>query len=104
MRACGGTWPRWCVFARSRAYDGIDLDYEHLALTSVAAARRPGAPGAFTGVRRTCLPRRCTRAGKRCVVTVMPRTSSRPEVWRHKLIPAVYDYARIGGRGRLACG
>jgi spore germination protein len=79
--------------ARSRAYEGIDLDYEHLALTT-SPRRAARVRRAFTGfVERLCPA--LHRAGKRCVVTVMPRTSGRPTVWRHKLIPAVYDYARI---------
>jgi spore germination protein len=79
--------------ARSRAYDGIDLDYEHLALTT-SPRRAVRVRRAFAGfVERLCPA--LHRVGKRCVVTVMPRTSSRPRVWRHKLIPAVYDYARI---------
>jgi spore germination protein len=79
--------------SRSRAYDGIDIDYEHLALTS-SPARALRVRRAFTAfVEQLCPALR--RAGKTCIVTVMPRTSDRPAVWRSKLIPAVYDYARI---------
>ncbi|HEX2174685.1 MAG TPA: glycosyl hydrolase family 18 protein [Nocardioidaceae bacterium] len=79
--------------SRSRAYDGIDINYEHLALTT-SPARALRVRRVFTVfVEQLCPALR--RAGKTCIVTVMPRRSDRPAVWRSKLMPAVYDYARI---------
>jgi len=80
--------------ARSRAYAGIDIDYENLALTtSPAKAKRVRAAFSLF-VRDLCTALR--KAHKSCTVTVMPRTDDRLSVWRGKLIPAVYDYAAIG--------
>lgn len=80
--------------AREWAYDGLDLDYEHLALTTdVDRARRVRA--AFSAfVSDLCAGLR--RDGRVCSVTVMPRTSDRAQVWRGKLLPFVYDYAHLG--------
>jgi hypothetical protein len=72
---------------------GIDIDYEHLALTT--------DPRLATKVRRaftlfvTKLCPRMHALSKLCVVTVMPRTSDRLTVWRGKLIPGVYNYRAI---------
>lgn len=80
--------------ARSRAYDGIDFNYEYLALTTspAVAARVRSAYSAF--IKDVCAGLRAAR--KQCVVTVMPRTEDRYTVWRSKLIPGVYDYAALG--------
>lgn len=80
--------------ARARAYDGIDFNYEQLALTTspAVAARVRRAYSAF--IRDVCAGLRAAR--KQCVVTVMPRTDDRYSVWRSKLIPGVYDYAALG--------
>jgi spore germination protein len=79
--------------ARHR-YHGLDLDYEHMALTTSSrqAARTRAAFSAL--VRSLCAGLR--EDGRRCIVTVMPRTSDAPTVWRDELIPAVYDYAALG--------
>ena len=85
---------RLVALARSRAYDGLDLDYEHLALTtSVDLGRRVRAALSLL-VRDVCAA--LDRVRKTCVITVMPRTSTSWTVWRGKLMPAVYDYAAIG--------
>lgn len=79
----------------SRAgYAGVDIDYEHLALTidPVKAQRVRTAFSRF--VEDLCAALDTRR--KACHITVMPRTSDRLSVWRGKLIPAVFDYARIG--------
>jgi len=80
--------------ARSHGYDGIDLDYEHLALTRrpAMAARVRDAYTAF--VEQLCAVLRAE--GRQCVVTVMPRVDDRVTVWRDRLIPAVYDYEALG--------
>lgn len=80
--------------AVSGDYDGLDIDYENLALTTnVGQARR--VRRAFTAfVEQLCPALR--RNGRTCSITVMPRTGPGFTVWRGKLIPAVYDYKRIG--------
>ena len=80
--------------ATSRPYAGLDLDYEHLALTRDPdqARRVRGSFSVF--VRDLCGA--LDEVGRRCSVTVMPRTSGRFSVWRGKLTPAVYDYAFLG--------
>ena len=85
---------RVVAVSRSRAYDGIDFDYEHLALTTDAAVagRVREAFNAFAS--DACTALRAIR--KTCVLTVMPRTSDASTVWRGKLIPAVYDYRHLG--------
>jgi spore germination protein len=82
--------------AATGGYDGLDVDYEHLALTTrPATARRVRA--AFTAfVGELCPALRA--AGKACSVTVMPRTSGRFTVWRGKLMPAVYAYKPLAAR------
>jgi spore germination protein YaaH len=82
------------TIARSRAYSGLDLDFEEFAidrrhdsaLANEAAARYPGFVGevcaALHAIARTCM------------VTVMPRTSGRA-YWRKKLATWVYDYAAL---------
>jgi len=82
-------------------FDGLDLDYEHMALTTSPAQARRAREG-FTALVRELCPR-LRRAGRTCVVTVMPRTRPAPYVWRHKLIPAVYDYRELGRAVFGAC-
>lgn len=74
-------------------YDGIDLDLETIALTTdVDLAKK---------VRQTCTSFcRSMSAGlkterKTLSITVMPRWSDRYEVWRDKLMPAIYDYPAL---------
>lgn len=77
----------------SHAYGGIDVDYEHLALTTdpVVAQKVRRAFSVF--VEDLC--DRMRSVNKMCVITVMPRTSDDLTVWRAKLIPGVYDYRAI---------
>jgi spore germination protein YaaH len=79
---------------RSRRYDGIDLNYEQLALTTSPGTARRVRTAYSAFVADVCAALR--RASKQCVVTVMPRTDDSFAVWRSKLIPAVYDYAALG--------
>lgn len=78
----------------SRAYDGVDIDYEHLALTTdaVTAAKVRAAFSAFAAD----LCKAVNARHRTCDITVMPRTSEAATIWRGKLIPAVYDYAALG--------
>ena len=84
--------------ARLRAlagpYDGLEVNYEHLALTTDPAvgARVREAYSAFAA--DLCAGLRAD--GRRCVHTVMPRTHDGWEVWRGRLLPAVYDYRAVG--------
>lgn len=79
--------------ALSGDYDGLDLDYENLALTTdETQARR--VRRAFTSF-VVDLCRALHRRDLTCSVTVMPRTDETFSVWRGKLIPAVYDYAKL---------
>jgi len=77
----------------SRAYRGIDIDYENLALTTNPRLAAKVQRGFTTFIDELC--RRMRRLDKVCVVTVMPRTSDELTVWRGKLIPGVYDYTAI---------
>lgn len=75
-------------------YDGVEFNYEHLALTTDRATGEQvrAAYSAFAADVCTALRERA----KRCVHTVMPRTDESWSVWRGKLLPAVYDYRAIG--------
>jgi spore germination protein len=79
---------------RSAAYDGLEFNYEHLALTTDAgvATRVRDAYSSFAS--DVCGALRAE--GKTCVHTVMPRTDDSSSVWRGKLTPAVYDYRVLG--------
>jgi spore germination protein len=77
----------------SRAYRGIDIDYENLALTTDPVLAKKVQTAFSDFVEHLC--RRMRRLGKVCMVTVMPRTSDQLTVWRGKLIPGVYDYTAI---------
>ena len=85
---------RLVQIVRSRAYAGLDLDYENLALTTspTVAQRVQRAYSTFV----TALCTRLRALHKQCIVTVMPRTSDRYPVWRGTLIPGVYDYTALG--------
>ena len=78
----------------ARGFDGIDLNYEHPALTTKRrrAHRVRDALNEFFS--HVC--RALQRHNRHCVVTVMPRTESKRTIWRGKLTPWVYDYRAIG--------
>lgn len=95
---------------RSGGYDGIDLDYEHLALTrnQASAGKVRVALNSFVG----SLCPRLQALGKQCIVTVMARTggvtvgtggttsttapTGSDGVWQGTLSLDAYDYATIG--------
>ncbi len=79
--------------ATSQRFDGIDLDFEHLALTTKASTATSVRIGYTAFVRQLCDGLRAV--AKTCVVTVMPRTSDSEAVWQNRLIPAVYDYRAL---------
>ncbi|MEU5654941.1 glycosyl hydrolase family 18 protein [Streptomyces sp. NPDC047737] len=78
----------------SRAYDGLDLDYESIATTgdSTYAAVRDG----FTAL-ATDLCRRLHTLGKQCVVTVFPKTATTGRIWDYAALGRVADRIRIMG-------
>lgn len=79
--------------ALSGDYDGLDLDYENLALTTDETQARRVRRVFTLFVDDLC--RALHRRDLTCSVTVMPRTDESFYVWRGKLIPAVYDYKRL---------
>lgn len=82
------------VLQVAERYDGVEFNYEHLALTTDRATgeRVRAAYSAFAADVCAALRDRA----KRCLHTVMPRTDESWSVWRGKLLPAVYDYRAIG--------
>jgi hypothetical protein len=80
--------------ARTSGYDGVELNYENLALTTDphVGEQVRGAYSAFAVEVCDALH----GAGRTCVHTVMARTDESWSVWRGKLMPAVYDYRAIG--------
>jgi spore germination protein len=79
---------------RSRAYDGIDLDYESIAPTGDAAYQKVRADYA-TFVTGLC--RRLHELRKQCFVTVSPQTASTGRVWDYRKLGAAADKLRIMG-------
>jgi spore germination protein YaaH len=83
------------TIARHRGYDGLDLDFEEFAVdrahaagpANEAAARYP------TFVGEVC--RALHAIGRRCLITVMARTSAAPTYWRGKLATWVYNYGAL---------
>jgi spore germination protein YaaH len=83
------------AIATSRAYSGLDLDFEEFALdrgheTALAddvASRYP----AFVAEVCTALH----AIGRTCAVTVMPRTTGAHVYWRNELATWVYDYGAL---------
>lgn len=74
-------------------YDGIDLDLENIALTTdVPTAKK--VCEIYTSLCRN-ISAELASVNKKLSITVMPRWSDEYEVWRGKLIPAVYDYKAL---------
>ncbi|MGI8524341.1 MAG: glycosyl hydrolase family 18 protein, partial [Nocardioides sp.] len=79
---------------RSGSYDGLEVNYEHLALTTDVGTASHVRDAYTTFARELCAALQAE--SRQCVHTVMPRTDDSSSVWRGKLIPAVYDYRAIG--------
>ncbi|MFC8127341.1 glycosyl hydrolase family 18 protein [Streptomyces sp. NPDC057302] len=77
---------------RSRAYDGIDLDYESIAPTGDLAYKKVGA-GYATMVADLCARLHALR--KQCVITVSPKTRISGRVWDYRRLGAAADRLRI---------
>lgn len=83
----------------ANGYDGIDLDLENIALTTdVQTAKR--VRGIFTELCQRISSELCL-VNKLLSITVMPRLSDDFDVWRGKLIPAVYDYKALSGQASV---
>jgi hypothetical protein len=84
------------------SYDGLEINYEHLALTTDAGMGVARA-GRVQRLRARALRRAARRGAGSACTPVMPRTDDSSSVWRGKLIPAVYDYRAIGAGRPTAC-
>ncbi|MFD7291699.1 glycosyl hydrolase family 18 protein [Streptomyces sp. NPDC059897] len=78
--------------ARSRAYDGLDIDYESIA---VAPDDKYRAVRAGYTAFATELCARLHATGKKCFLTVMPKTRSTGRIWDYKKLGAAADRMRI---------
>ncbi|SCC58545.1 glycosyl hydrolase family 18 protein [Kosakonia oryziphila] len=77
----------------ANGYDGIDLDLEYIALTTdVPTAKR--VRGVYTELCQR-ISSELSLVNKLLSITVMARWSDDFDVWRGKLIPAVYDYKAL---------
>ncbi|GGU50306.1 hypothetical protein GCM10010211_13240 [Streptomyces albospinus] len=81
--------------AASQGYDGIDLDYETMAVTGDAAARDRVRSGYTALVGEVCT--RLHRTGRRCVVTVMPQVRGAGAAFDYRRLGALADTVRIMG-------
>jgi spore germination protein YaaH len=79
---------------RSGAYEGLEFNYEHLALTTDPGMADHVRVGYSAFAADVCAALHAE--GRQCVHTVMPRSDDSSAVWRGKLMPAVYDYRAIG--------
>ena len=77
---------------RSRAYDGIDLDYESIAPTGDATYRTVSA-GYTALVRDLCS--RLHALGKVCFATVSPKTATTGRIWDYRSLGGLADRVRI---------
>lgn len=79
----------------ANGYDGIDLNLEYIALTTdVPTAKK--VRGVYTALCQR-ISSELSRVNKLLSITIMARWSDDFEVWRDKLIPAVYDYIALSG-------
>ncbi|KIZ17283.1 glycosyl hydrolase family 18 protein [Streptomyces natalensis] len=81
--------------AGSRAYDGMDLDYETMTLTNDRAARERVRTGFNLLTRDLCA--RLHARGKECVVTVLAQTGGSGEAYDYRQLGKVADTVRIMG-------
>ncbi|WP_428950658.1 glycosyl hydrolase family 18 protein [Streptomyces sp. cg35] len=77
---------------RSRAYDGLDLDYETIAPTP--DAKYPAVRDGYAAF-VTDLCARLHALDKQCFVTVTPKTRTTGRVWDYRKLGAVADRLRI---------
>lgn len=88
-----------CQQIADHDFDGIGIDFETIALTT--DTETAGHVGRVFTALCTTLSQRMQIEEKMLAITVMPRWSDRVEVWRNKLIPAVYDYQQLSGLASL---
>ncbi|MFH8552932.1 glycosyl hydrolase family 18 protein [Streptomyces celluloflavus] len=80
---------------RSRPYDGIDLDYETMAVTGDEATRERVRTGYDTLTTELCA--RLHADGRQCVVTVPPRARGTAAAFDYPHLGEVADTVRIMG-------
>ncbi|MEV7730234.1 glycosyl hydrolase family 18 protein [Streptomyces sp. NPDC087917] len=81
--------------ATSRAYDGLDLDYERMTETEDTALRERVRTGYNTLTTELCARLHALR--KQCVITVMPRTEDAGQAFDYARLGRVADRLRIMG-------
>ncbi|MGG2460078.1 glycosyl hydrolase family 18 protein [Streptomyces sp. RGM 3693] len=79
----------------SQGYDGLDLDYETMAVTGDAAARARVRSGYVRLVDELCA--HLHRRGRTCVVTVMPRIRGAGPAFDYRRLGALADTVRFMG-------
>ena len=82
--------------AKTPGYSGVDLDFEEFAIDPQddVAAADAAAAGYPRLVAELCPALHAI--GRTCIVTVMPRVSAAPVLWRGRFATWVYDYAALG--------
>ncbi|MFG2888742.1 glycosyl hydrolase family 18 protein [Streptomyces sp. NPDC048248] len=80
---------------QSRAYDGLDLDYERMAVTGDSAARDRVRTGYNALAKDLCA--RLHARGKQCVITVMARARGNGKAFDYEELGKVADRIRIMG-------
>ncbi|MEV0093952.1 glycosyl hydrolase family 18 protein [Streptomyces sp. NPDC050738] len=80
------------ALARTRGYDGIDIDYETIAPTGTAKYRtvRAGYAAFMTGL---CAALHAQH--KQCIATVSPQTPATGRIWDYRAIGRAADRVRI---------
>ncbi|MEV0370805.1 glycosyl hydrolase family 18 protein [Streptomyces sp. NPDC050636] len=81
--------------AESRSYDGVDLDYETMAVTGGKAARERVRTGYNALAGELCA--RLHARDKQCVITVLARVRGSGEVYDYEHLGKVADRVRIMG-------
>ncbi|MFE5538203.1 glycosyl hydrolase family 18 protein [Streptomyces sp. NPDC056485] len=81
--------------ATSRAYDGLDLDYERMAETEDATLREQVRTGYNALTTELCA--RLHALAKQCVITVMPRARDTGQAFDYAHLGSVADRLRIMG-------
>ncbi|WP_329126519.1 glycosyl hydrolase family 18 protein [Streptomyces sp. NBC_01465] len=80
------------ALARTRGYDGIDIDYETIAPTPTAKYRtvRAGYASFVTALCKALHARH-----KQCIITVSPQTAATGRIWNYPVIGRAADRVRI---------